>query len=358
MGLKRLKKIISSYYITYISYRAFYIPIFFLLILLTLSCTQKKNNTPSQEKVLVYTVKSEVYESIIEIAGTVEAADEQKLQALSDGTVLGVFFKKGDRVKKGDTIIQLDATEQEYNLAKLDYQIDSTKITGSARELDLLYKQRLSLLQRIEDRKVKATFSGVLADLNVLVGDSLEAKDSCGTLVNVDYLIAEVEVPETDVSNLRIGQKVEFAFPAYKGEVTGEVLSWPAIGEITSRGASVVKAKIRIDDYPKEILPNYSFTGKIVLAPPEDILFVEREAVGRGEDKRAFVELAETGEKIFIKAGPYARGYLRLEGALKSGMALKAQTPPPKSGGKKALLGNKKNGQDPLPATFAPPPRK
>lgn len=335
--------------------------IFSLLIIATLvvGCFAKNATKPTLKNITTtYTVKSDVFENVIEIAGTVEAADEQKLQALSDGTVLGVYVEKGDRVKKDETIIQLDATEQEYNLAKLDYQIASTKITGSVREIDLLYKQRLSLLQRIEDRKVKATFSGIIADLNVSVGDSLEAKDSCGTLVNIDYLIAEVEIPETDVSSLKIGQDVEFSFPAYKGVVMGHVISWPAIGEVTSRGATVVKAKIRIDDYPKEILPNYSFTGKIVITAPQDVFFVEREAVGRDGDK-SFVELAESNERIYVKTAPYARGFLKIEEGIRDGVVLKAQKLPEISGTKKKSNKNEgtsqKNNNKNRPG--GPPPR-
>ena len=46
----------------------------------------KKINT----KPVYYTVTKEIYENVIEISGTVEAAQEQTLQALSDGTVMAV----------------------------------------------------------------------------------------------------------------------------------------------------------------------------------------------------------------------------------------------------------------------------
>ena len=75
----------------------------------TLIASSKKDNT-------VYTVKKESYENVIEIAGTIAAAEQQTLQALSAGTVLGVYVQKGDKVKEGDIIIQLDDTEQELSL--------------------------------------------------------------------------------------------------------------------------------------------------------------------------------------------------------------------------------------------------
>lgn len=281
---------------------------------------------------ITYQVHSETYEHIIEIAGTVSAAEEQTLQAKSVGTVIGIYVKKGDKVKKGDLIIQLDAQEQEYNLARLDYDMTSTRIAGSKKELELQEKQRLSLLQKIDDRKVVATFDGIIADLDVAVGDSMEAKDSVGTLVNVDYLIAEVEIPETEVASLKVGQKVIFSFPAYKGDVEGYVVGWPAIGEVTSRGATVVKTKIRIDDYPDTILPNYSFTGKIQIDAPETFFVVESYAIGKDGDA-SFVETAATGERIPVRVNPYGFEYVKIvDGAVKEGDVLKAQSNPKISG--------------------------
>ena len=95
----------------------------------------------------VYTVRKEVFENSVSVAGVVSAAQEQTLQALSDGTVIAVYVKQGDEVKKGDVIIQMDASEQQYNLAKHDYEMETTRITGSARQYNLMQTQRLSLVQ-------------------------------------------------------------------------------------------------------------------------------------------------------------------------------------------------------------------
>ena len=297
-----------------------------------------------------YTVTKEIFENVIEISGTVEAAQEQILQALSNGTVIQVYVEEGDYVKKGDVIIQLDDTTEQYNLAKQDYNIAATKITGSEREIKLMESERLSLLQKVSDRKVVATFDGLIAQLDVSVGDSLEAKDSVGTLVNVDYLIAEVEIPETDVGKLKIGQKVEFTFSAYKDKIVyGNVIGWPQIGEITSRGATVVKAKIKIEDYPADILPNYSFTGKIQISEPEEFLLVSRNAVA-SENRKTYVVSKNSSEKRFVKIQPYGSGFVKiLEGDVKEGEILKELTPQKTSGAMKqksnqpGLQGQRKN---------------
>ncbi|MBR1911532.1 MAG: HlyD family efflux transporter periplasmic adaptor subunit [Treponema sp.] len=337
-----------------------------VLVLITLACCalmlSKKFMTAfsSKKTDVTYRVRSETYENVIEISGVVSAAQKQSLQALSSGTVMDVFVKQGDSVKKGDVILQMDDSTEKYNLAKHDYDMMSTKITGSKKAYALMETQREALLQKIAERKVTATFDGIIAELSVAPGDSLEAKDSIGTLVDVSYLVADVEVAETDVSKLQKDQTVDFSFSACDETVHGYVVSWPAIGEVTSRGATVVKARVRIDEYPESILPNFSFSGKIKVSPDETYLLVERYAIGR-ENKQAFVELAQTGQKIAVTVEPYGSEYVKITSGLSGGEVLKAQSEPMASGWNRQRGGfdgksNNKSGSQGRNAG-APPPR-
>lgn len=292
---------------------------------------------------VTYTVNQETYENVIEISGVVSAAKSQNLQALSSGTVVAVNVKQGDHVKKGDVILQLDDSTEKYNLARHDYDMETTRITGSARQYELMKTQREALLQKISERKITAQFDGIIADLNVAVGDALETKNSVGTIVDVSYLTAEVEIAERDVSKLVVGQKVEFTFSAIDEKVYGTVVSWPAIGSVTNRGATVVKATVRIDEYPEGILPNYSFSGKIEISPTETYLVVSRYAVGR-EDGQAYVELASSGEKINVVVTPYDREYVKVESGLKGGEVLKQLTTPQASGFQRGGFGGGSGG--------------
>jgi hypothetical protein len=141
--------------------------------------------------------------------------------------------------------------------------------------------QREVLLQRIKDRQIIANFDGVIAEFNASAGDVFEAKDVAGVIVDRSYLAATVEVVETDAPKLKAGQKVTLTFPANGSDtVEGRVYSFPTVAAKSSRGASVVKAEIRVDNPPDIILPGYSFTGEIEIKPPETLLLVEREAIG------------------------------------------------------------------------------
>ena len=334
-----------------------------LLLVAILKISRHVAEKSASKSQTTYIVRKETYENVIQIAGTVAAAKSQTLKSLNDGTVVGVYKNEGDRVKAGDLIVQLDDTEQQYNLANLDYEISVARQNQTAGKLKLMETQRISLVRKVENRKIVATFDGVIADLNVDPGDYLEAKDSIGTLVNTDYLTADVEIAETDVSKLKIGQKVEFTFPAYSGSVYGHLLSYPAIGEVTSRGATIVKATVRIDDVPDGVLPNFSFTGKIQITEPETKLVVERYAIGRDKGT-AFAEvLSRDGKstKVAVEVEPYGLEYVNVISGLEGGEMLKAQSNASKSGrmsvskkGQKASK-NKKNQQNQPPMGGMPP---
>ena len=130
----------------------------------------------------------ETVTNVIEISGTIQAAQTQTLKAAGSGTVTAVYVKVGDRVQKGDVLMELDKSEQEYNLAKHDYDTVQKQINGSPKELELMEYQRRTLEKKLEDRKITANFDGVVADFTAAVGDYLEAKDSVGTLIQRDYI--------------------------------------------------------------------------------------------------------------------------------------------------------------------------
>lgn len=303
-----------------------------------------KNSSKQTPQNVTYTVHSETVENIIEIAGTISAAQEQKLQAAGDGTVTGVYVAAGDTVKKGDILIRIDDTTQQYELEQQDYQIEQKRISGAQRDVEMLLKQRKVLEQKLEDRIIKANFDGIVAYLNVAEGDYLVAKDEVGTMIDRTYLKALVEVAETDSSKIKPGQKVMFSFPAYEDhKIEGYLVSSYAIATVTSRGASVVKAEVRIDNPPEQILPNYSFIGEIEISPPETILLVERQAIGYGEDGSPFAEKIlpdGTTERVPVTVTAYGNAFVKIISGLQDKDVLKQQS----------------TGTVPIGAAEAPPP--
>ncbi len=279
----------------------------------------KRNSSTSV--VQTYRVRQETNENIIEISGNILAAQSQTLRVAGAGTVTKVNVKEGDFVKKGQVLLELDAVEQNYELSNLDYQIAQTKINGSKKELELQQQKRTVLQKKLEDRKVVASFDGYLAQFSVLTGDYLEAKDVVGTLIDRSYMKASVEVVETDVSKLKVNQPVRFTFPAYSKEVTGYVVSYPTVGSITSRGATVVETELRIDNPPEEILPQFSFTGVIQITEPETVLVIERQAISSksGKSYAEVVQRDGTTKEVQVTVENYGTKYVKILSGLSAG---------------------------------------
>lgn len=286
-------------------------------------------NSSSLEGV-TYTVISETYENQIDVSGYIDAAETQTLYVASDATVTAINVNEGDIVKAGDILVQFSDSEEKYDVAEEEYDIEQSVISGSVKEVALMRKKLAMLQDDLKDKQIIATYDGIVASLDASVGDYYEAADTIGTLINRKYLTADVEVVETDVSKLNIGQKVILDFPAYPDvEIEGTVSSWPAIAEISDSGSTVVMVEMRIYDAPDEILPNYSFTGQIEVSEPQEILLVERYAIGHDKENGAFVEVVQNDKSIIktsVEIESYGTSYVKIVNGIEEGSVLIAQS--------------------------------
>ena len=114
-------------------------------------------NKKKIEKNATYVVTKEIVKNVIEISGTVEAAKSQSLQAAADGMVMAVYANEGDSVKKGQVLVELDTSSQEYDIAKIDYDIAQTRINGNPKELELKLIQKKSLEKKLLIWNIKST---------------------------------------------------------------------------------------------------------------------------------------------------------------------------------------------------------
>lgn len=279
---------------------------------------------------ITYTVKSETYENQIDVSGYIDAAESQTLYVASDATVTAVNVKEGDLVNIGDVLIQFNDSEEKYDVAEEEYDIEQAKVTGSLKELELMQKKLTMLQEDLKDKQIIATYNGIVAELDASVGDYYEAADTVGTLINREYLTADMEVVETDMSKLKIGQKVILDFPASPDvEIEGVVYSWPAIATISDSGSTVVEVEMRVYNAPDEILPNYSFTGEIEVSESQNVLIVERYAIGHDDEMESFVEVVGKGNsytKTAVEIESYGTKYVKIISGVEVGAVLKAQT--------------------------------
>jgi len=92
---------------------------------------------------------------------------------------------------------------------------------------------------------VIAPFDGEVLYVQSRPGDVVDATTSAVNIADLDHLYIETQVDESDVANVKVGQKVEVTLDALTGAtLTGKVTEVNPVGEVVS---GLVKYTVRID---------------------------------------------------------------------------------------------------------------
>lgn len=225
-------------------------------------------------------VEAKVYENTftttIDLSGYVEPNDIQKVILRSTGTVTDVFVKEGDTVHKGDVLIALDNTAQLYDVANLQAELARLQLTGSQKDIELTELRLKSAQNKLDYTKAYANFDGVVAAVNVSVGDYFDAGSTAMTIIDRSTLKATVEIDEIDMQYVKLGQKAVLYFDSYPAKsISADVSYIPMLGKYTSQGIGVMEVELTIPKPPASIAPGYTFEGtlsnegetKLVLLP-------------------------------------------------------------------------------------------
>jgi Cu(I)/Ag(I) efflux system membrane fusion protein len=292
----------------------------------------RKPKGPGEETA---TVEKRAMDDIIEVAGHLKARDEQEIRAPAAGFVDAVVARVGDRLSPGDPIARMDSAEAGFELDKLAYQIEQERFAGNRRKVELLEHELAVRRRAVDDLTIRAHIGGLLSRLDLKAGDVLKEGDSYGRVIDVSSLIADVEIGETDIPRAKVGQEVEFRFPAIPGLVAkGRVVSFPAEARVNQKGLVVLDAKLVIDAPPAGLLPAYSFDAVIRAGETREALVVDSRAVSYEAGKPQVERRARDGswEKIEVETEGFGSGFVRLVTGCAEGDVLRIPPPEAKKG--------------------------
>jgi multidrug efflux pump subunit AcrA (membrane-fusion protein) len=283
---------------------------------------------PSEQgpQYFTYTVQAVTQRNVVEVSGNIEPLEEEDIGFLSSGEVSAVYVKEGDHVKAGTLLAELDDSEQVYNLAVLENNIEKAKISGSKGELKLLELERDSKLMALKKRKLYTPISGYVTEVDITVGEYTISQNEINTVIrviNTSSMKAEVEIDELDVPQVKIGQKVTFFFDALpEREIIGRVSFLPVEARLTSEGIAVLDAEVMIDDPPQELVPGYSFSAEIIIDDESKVLVLDKEAIFERNGKSMVLHSKGTTEAPTlreVKTAAFGEGKVRVLSGLQEG---------------------------------------
>lgn len=265
-------------------------------------------------------VRKEVLKESVEVSGNIKPIQQQNVFFPKDGIIEEISHSIGDSVNKGDIVAKLWSNDIELNIAQKEFDIEQERRSGSKRKLELMHMELEQLKSSLENRYIRAPFTGIITDIHFKKGELYSTDKPCLEIMNRSSLISKVNIDELDIPLVKVGQKVVFTFDALpEKEYTGTVSTLSLIGKLTEKGIAVREAELVIENPDKEIFTPYSFSSQIIIKEQTEALIVSNKSIIRESDK-TFVELKNTEigkREVFIK--PYKNGAVIVMSGLNEG---------------------------------------
>jgi len=171
-------------------------------------------------------------------------------------------------------------------LAQAQYQLDKLLKSPTPEELAIAQaqvKQDEAGLKQAQAQLAKAIlvapFDGVVADVYVQVGQTVNASTQAVMLTDLSQLTLAVNLAEVDAPQVQAGQEVQVTFDAAPGvTLAGRVTDIDLVG-VTTQGVVNYPVTVVISDPNETIRPGMNASASIVLQRREDALLVPNRAI-------------------------------------------------------------------------------
>ena len=272
----------------------------------------------------VETIKTGVVErgnlvETISATGALSAVNNVDISSKITGRIVEVLVQENQHVNAGDVLVRLDDTALMATMrqmkAKLDnaeanynrYQklVESGAISRS--EFDNVYADYLvaktnyeKAASDVQDTVITTPIDGYIIGEPTPVGQTISSGISepqvIMSVATLDDMQIEAMVDESDIGQVKVGQKVNFAVDAYPNETfTGKVRLISRKAE-TSNNVIYYKVYVDVDDSKGKLLPTMTARADFVIASAEDVLMVPLNCI-YVEGKRRFVKVYNTKTK-------------------------------------------------------------
>ncbi len=181
-------------------------------------------------RVSVMTARAQAHSPALILSGRTEADHKVNITARAGGVLTQLHVKRGQHVNKGDIVAVLSDEAREAQVAQAQALVDQRKTEldakrtliekGSLPRLDLVnlesqYKAAQAALASAKAERdrgiVRAPWAGVITDVPAEVGGaafSMAGKE-IATLVDLDPMLAVVEVSERKLAGIKVGERAE-----------------------------------------------------------------------------------------------------------------------------------------------------
>jgi membrane fusion protein (multidrug efflux system) len=287
--------------------------------------------------VLTEVVRQTTLVDSIEAIGTTLANESVSLSSKVTDTVRRVNFEDGDYVDQGDVLVELTNAEETAQLAEARATL--TEAERQFKRIEDLISQNLAselqldevrarqetanarlegVLARLDDRLIRAPFSGLLGYRNVSPGTLLSPSTPVTTLDDISVVKLDFSIPENYLAVVEPGQEVSAKSVAYPAiDFRGTVATVNSRVDTATRAVGV---RAHIDNDERLLRPGMMLTVSLKRSASQ-ALVVPEEAVVPMQSKEYVYLVGEgdTAQRVLIETGQRQPGLVEVTAGLSPG---------------------------------------
>jgi membrane fusion protein (multidrug efflux system) len=264
----------------------------------------------------VLNLNPQYVEEQLNAVGTIEASASALIRPEISGRLISVFFQEGKEVQAGTILARLadeelkaarDEAKANYDLSVITYkraQVLGKQGIASAQtrdEAEAKMHQAQALLAKaeaiLEKTILRAPFAGVVGLREIDEGAFVEAGAMLTHLESLNPVNAEFDVPERDLANVAVGQKIAVRVEALPQERFLGIIT--AIAPRLEKETRAARVKATIDNGANLLRPGMFAYLSVNIRTIADALMVPEEAIiHRGE--QTMICVIKDGKAHFV----------------------------------------------------------
>lgn len=290
--------------------------------------------------VLAVAAAPHTFNDAIQAIGNAQARESIVLTPKTADTIRALRFDSGDRVRRGQVLVEMSSVEQAADLAEV-------RAANQAAQEDLRRTQelfnrgfasqaRLDTVQaaaeaaqarmnggasRIADRTIRAPFAGIVGLRTASPGQFMRPGDQIGTLDDITEIKLDFDVPEAQIARLRAGVAIVAHTAAFPDRsFTG------AIANVDSRSdpnTHSVRVRAMLPNADEALRPGMLMTVEVQSNPRQALAIPEiailDEAGGAFVFRVATTEGATSVDRVPIQVGQRTGGLAEVLEGLNTG---------------------------------------
>lgn len=300
--------------------------------------------------------RSEPIVERVRITGTVRSPRTSNLSPAVAGLVDAYEVEAGDRVARGDTMMQLDVEQEALALSRvraersqvrvaladarrrlaeaerLGAQADIAETEVESRRAEVMRLEaalqaadaEVAFQQSVVDRHtVRAPFAGVVVSRMAELGEWVNPGDTLLQLVSIDPLWFDFQIPQAVYPKVSDESRLDLLLDALPNElIEGRILSIVPVKETAARTFLMRAVAPQADGRP--ITPGMSVRGSLALSTGRSGVTVSRDAILRYPDGRTTVWTVSDADEGMVANEQLVRTGLEFDGRVEIVSGLEA----------------------------------